>query len=236
MGRKGPRICWKTSALLVLALLGIGRLSLAKSLEGPGTPAVRARATPVSGRPVAPSKSGPATSATAPAVGDTSSDKGVRIQCDDDPDCGESVQSALHQSNAKQYEAALKTYQDVYDKWPTPWLLINLGRVQQKMGRLDDAVSSFELYLATAPADKPERIKVARAFLAQTKQEIEVQRYKHMLDEEKAKSKPIYKKWWFWTIIGGVVAGGVIAGAVAGTRSSLPPERMLSAYHLSFEF
>jgi len=31
---------------------------------------------------------------------------------------------------------------------------------------------------------------------------------------------PIYKRWWFWTIVGAVVAGGVVGGVVAGTRGS----------------
>jgi hypothetical protein len=36
-------------------------------------------------------------------------------------------------------------------------------------------------------------------------------------------AKPVYKKWWFWTILGVAVAGGVAAGvAVALTRSSAP--------------
>jgi hypothetical protein len=32
-------------------------------------------------------------------------------------------------------------------------------------------------------------------------------------------TKPIYKKWWFWTIIG-VVAAGAVAGGVAGGLAS----------------
>lgn len=32
-------------------------------------------------------------------------------------------------------------------------------------------------------------------------------------------SKPIYKRWWFWTIVGGVVAAGVVTGVVVGTSS-----------------
>jgi len=29
---------------------------------------------------------------------------------------------------------------------------------------------------------------------------------------------PVYKRWWFWTLVGAVVAGGVVGGVVAGTR------------------
>jgi tetratricopeptide (TPR) repeat protein len=39
--------------------------------------------------------------------------------------------------------------------------------------------------------------------------------------------KPIYKRWWFWTIVGGVVAAGVVTGVVVGTQSSSPGRAMV---------
>jgi hypothetical protein len=35
-------------------------------------------------------------------------------------------------------------------------------------------------------------------------------------------SPPVYKRWWFWTGIGAVVAGAVVTGILLGTRSSTP--------------
>lgn len=35
-------------------------------------------------------------------------------------------------------------------------------------------------------------------------------------------STPVYKKWWFWTLIGVAVAGGVVAGVVAMSTPSRP--------------
>jgi hypothetical protein len=35
-------------------------------------------------------------------------------------------------------------------------------------------------------------------------------------------SPPVYKRWWFWTGIGAVVAGVVVTGILLGTRSSAP--------------
>jgi tetratricopeptide (TPR) repeat protein len=37
------------------------------------------------------------------------------------------------------------------------------------------------------------------------------------------KATPVYKRWWFWTIIGGVVAAGVVTGVVVGVQSSRSP-------------
>jgi hypothetical protein len=35
---------------------------------------------------------------------------------------------------------------------------------------------------------------------------------------------PIYKKWWFWTIIGVVVAGGAVGAAVGVTQANKQPQ------------
>lgn len=50
-------------------------------------------------------------------------------------------------------------------------------------------------------------------------------------------SRPIYKRWWFWTLIGVAAAGGAAAVAVAVTRSSdnsqaLPPD--VRSYYPAF--
>ena len=34
--------------------------------------------------------------------------------------------------------------------------------------------------------------------------------------------EPFYKRWWFWTIVGGVVVGAATTGAVLGSRKSAP--------------
>lgn len=37
--------------------------------------------------------------------------------------------------------------------------------------------------------------------------------------------RPIYRRWWFWTLIGGAVAAGAVAGIVVGTqRAGAAPE------------
>lgn len=159
-------------------------------------------------------------------TGDTS------IGCDADPDCAEAVQRAINQSEAQQYAAALRTYEAVYQRWPTPWLLINLGRVQQKLHLPERAVASYQRYLQSAPNGKSQRVTVARAFLKQAEQEIELKRFQLMLDEVKTHEKPLYKKWWLWaTLVGGVGAAATI-GAVAGTQAV--NNRQPSSSHVMF--
>jgi hypothetical protein len=44
----------------------------------------------------------------------------------------------------------------------------------------------------------------------------------------KDEASPIYARWWFWTLVGGVVAAGVVGGVLA-TRSSSASEPMCTA-------
>jgi hypothetical protein len=38
-----------------------------------------------------------------------------------------------------------------------------------------------------------------------------------------AESSPVYKRWWFWTLIGAAVAGGVVAAVVLSSGTDRPP-------------
>jgi tetratricopeptide (TPR) repeat protein len=38
-----------------------------------------------------------------------------------------------------------------------------------------------------------------------------------------SESTPVYKKWWFWTLVGAAVAGGVIAAVVINSGTIKPP-------------
>lgn len=208
----------------------------ARPAEGPK----RAASTkaPAASAATAPAEAGPAKKAALAAKDQTPTE--TPIGCDDDPDCAESVQRAISQSEAQQYAAALQTYEAIYERWPTPWLLINLGRVQQKLNRPAQAIATYQHYLKIAPTDKAQRIAVARGFLKQAEQEVQLKRYQQMLSEAKSKEKPMHRKWWFWTGLGGLAVAGAAAavGGLAATQGARPaaPTNTLyfSLYHGSF--
>ena len=95
----------------------------------------------------------------------------------------------------KRYDEALKEYKSAYERRQAPWLLINIGRCMQRLGRNKESLDYYQRYLKAAqnsPTTEPEKT-------------------------------PVYKKWWFWTIIGVVVAGGVAGGVTAGVLANQTP-------------
>ncbi len=163
--------------------------------------------------------------------------------CLKDPECHAHYQQALAQYDAGRYDDALVGFQAAYARRQMPWLLINIGRTVQRLGRPQEAINYYERYKKAEPNIDAEAegrinkfIEQARALLEQTpeQQNLPTPPPPNPTPEptvaaapppinlnpvpppaDQPASKPVYKKWWFWTIVGVVVAGGV-AGAVAG--------------------
>ena len=170
--------------------------------------------------------------------------------CLKDEVCNSRYKEALAQYDAGRFDDALVGFQAAYARRQMPWLLINIGRTVQRLGRPQEAITYYERYKKAEPNIDAEAvaridkfIEQARALLEQTpeqptlpmppKPEPTVAPPVAVVNLNPVppappppETKPVYKKWWFWTIIGVVVAGGV-AGGVAGavlSKKSPPAE------------
>lgn len=116
-------------------------------------------------------------------------------------DCNSLVQRALLSSQQMNYSEALRLYQGALAIQPEPRLLVSIGRMQQKLGRVQEARSNYKKFLdiSTRPDDEPYRTKASQWLI-----EIETQ--------STSTVSPIYKKWWFWTVTGTVLAGSLALG------------------------
>ena len=166
--------------------------------------------------------------------------------CLADPECRKIFESARRLSDSGQYNAALTGYEKAYALRPSPWLLINIGRVQQKMGRPADAVTSFQRFLSTADNGPKEVVDAAREYLQQAESDLAAQRAKEQRRLQPAgqgdpaaatalsESKPVYKKWWFWlALAGGAAAVAAVAvGVTVGTAGPSEPAR--APFHIAF--
>jgi len=94
--------------------------------------------------------------------------------CFANPKCAELNETARNLSKIGQVEAALTLYQTAYSQFPAPWLLVNIGRAQQKLNRLPEAIESLRQYLASADSkEDPELTKKAQEYLYQAQADYE---------------------------------------------------------------
>jgi len=133
------------------------------------------------------------------------------------------------------FDEALDEYQKAFDAKPLPGFLFNIGQCYRNIGDYDQAIFSFKKYLKLDP-NAPNKDKVDKLIEELEDKKERGEGHKLIKKEEPpppppkeegeeparpAPSKPIYSKWWFWTIVGGVaVAGGV--GTYELTRPSAP--------------
>ena len=177
-----------------------------------------------------------ATSSTSPAAAKGKDSRGLR----------EILDSATRHFQVGNYEQAIVEFQEAYQKRQLPTLLFNIAQAHRKSGHWAEALSLYERFLKDDPKSSlsPEaeahaaamraRLDAVRATaereaaerLAQRRtEEAEAMSKAHeaLLVAAKQKEKPVYKKAWFWGVIGGAVAAGAITtGLVIGLRQREP--------------
>ncbi len=152
--------------------------------------------------------------------------------CINDPVCRQHYDTALELFQDGRYEAALSEFQAGYAQRQMPWLLVNIGRTLHRLGRLKEAIAHYERYQQSDLGTDPETSQKAREYLAQARLLLAQAPKAGSADSATAasgqpESVPRYKKWWFWTAIGGGVAVVAIVGIGLGvglkSEPSLPP-------------
>lgn len=147
------------------------------------------------------------------------------------PACQKTTDEARKLSQAGQYDAALVMYQTAYGRSPVPWLLFNIGRMQQKLDRTEQARSSYQRFLQLSQTQEDASLREkAKAYLLEI--EREQQRKQSILTPSSPKESPpvstmpptpMYKKWWLWTVVG-VVAAGATATAIGLSVATRTPD------------
>lgn len=149
--------------------------------------------------------------------------------CSADPACLSLYERAKAASAAGDLDESLRLYKLAHEVRADPLLLFSIARILHKQGKTREAVPYYTRFLA-APTEDPAPRRKAEEYLAQirgqTPSSPEVATDPTPKEPQAttpapvAESTPVYKKWWFWTLIGVGVAGGVAAGvAVAATSA-----------------
>jgi tetratricopeptide (TPR) repeat protein len=160
--------------------------------------------------------------------------------CLEDPKCSQLCEQARVLSGAGQYEGALFAYQMAFGLYPQSWLLVNVGRMQQKSGRKEQATATFRKFLEdTSPREGAPpatqglvelRIKVRQYLLEAESTSDELRADAEPppapvvppAPPESDKSKPVYRRWWFGAAVGGGVAVLGLVTIIAVTASQGP--------------
>jgi tetratricopeptide (TPR) repeat protein len=120
------------------------------------------------------------------------------------------------------FDEALEEYQTAFDDKPLPGFLYNIGQCYRNLGDLDQAIFSFKKYLKLDPeADNKEAVQRLIEDLEDQKARGEGEKFTRK--KRQAESKPVYKKWWFWTAVGVVAVGGTVGVVAASSGGSGPP-------------
>ena len=90
----------------------------------------------------------------------------------DDPCISRSVCAALAEegrvaSDQSRYQDALAAFQGAYENTPAPWLLINIGRAQYRLGMAEQAIASFQKYQRLVPNPPTAEAQRLRTFIAE---------------------------------------------------------------------
>lgn len=136
------------------------------------------------------------------------------------------------------FSEALDEYQEAFDAKPIPEFLFNIGQCYRNLGDYKSAIFSYRKYLKLAPEaanrerveqlireleDKQDHSDTQRLGLEPRKTVVEAPEPEAASEDEprEAPSRPVYKRWWFWTSIVVVGAGGGVL-AYELTRPSAP--------------
>jgi tetratricopeptide (TPR) repeat protein len=145
-----------------------------------------------------------------------------------DTDTRVAVLSALGERLYKlgRYDEAVAEYRRAYELRADPKFLYHIARCYRELGVGEQALFYYERYLAAAP-NAPERDEVLdRIAEIEAARRPARARARPILMTDDANAKPPvgrrpWRRWWFWTALGGAVATGVAAALVFG-RSEVP--------------
>ena len=155
--------------------------------------------------------------------------------------------SATRHFDLSEYPAALDDFKQAFRFKDDAVFLYNIAQCYRLMNKNEDALSFYRSYLRRAP-DAPNRAEV-EAKIAALQEAIATQEKARTTPKQglaapeeqtqppqttapatgtltataPPKKTPVYKKWWLWTAVGGVVVVGVAVGLGVGLSGSSGP-------------
>lgn len=93
--------------------------------------------------------------------------------CLEEPRCQQHYLRGVDAFKAARYESAREAFQAAYDATPSPWLLLNIGRSMQRLGRLKEALEKYRRFQLQPGDARPEFHQAAAEYIAEVTQELQ---------------------------------------------------------------
>lgn len=156
-------------------------------------------------------------------------------RADEIADARRSFVSGMKHFDLGELNAALSDFKDGYRAKEDPVFLYNIAQCYRLMHENQDAVRYYRLYISRSP-DAPNRTEVERRIAAleaaiaadipakTTVPAAATTPPRALVSDVSAGStptnlrKPVYRRWWVWTIVGVAVAGAAVGVGVGVTR------------------
>lgn len=137
------------------------------------------------------------------------------------------------------YESALSAYQQAKQRAPNdPQVMILIGRTLSKLCRFSEAIESYDRFRALDPTPAPEVEARLQQYIRDAREQRGCTRPLAPPPgpkPETARPTPVYKRGWFWGVLGGSVAAialgvglGVGLGRGAGEAAVAPPAQVVA--------
>jgi hypothetical protein len=163
----------------------------------------------------------------APPAGGSAGHEAQLAACERSPICSGHLDRANRLYEENSYTLALREYLAAYQLQPYPLILYNIARIHHKQNNLPEAAAAYQRYLDTGHTERAGR---ARQLLSEAMQELYIQQSMPepapapLVPEPpqvvvtpapapvaRPERRPVYKKWWFWTLVGVGAAGAATA-------------------------
>lgn len=122
----------------------------------------------------------------------------------------------------ERYDDSISELRAAYAIKPLPRLLLNIGQLQRKLGRHQEALATYDLYFAVEREPPEEAARAIREYMGQVRKPETAPEPAPAMPlvptvTPVKEHTPVYKRWWLWTAVGvgaAAVAGGVVAGVL----------------------
>lgn len=149
-----------------------------------------------------------------------------------DPKAEELYRKGVALYKNEQYAEAVVAFESAYRISQAPRLLYNLGQVHRKLRHTQDSIDYYDEYLRREPSIEPERRAAVQGYIRELQAQLPPKPEDHVAaplpPPPPREKQPLYRKWWLWTSIGGVVVTGAAIGLAVGLQ---PHHSQLTNYY-----